>query len=133
MGGEASSPQQLRHKSAQTCFRASFATNWWKKFVDGTNPDNPYHRHVAEFFEAQKIDRYRLQRPDLEHWRRWYLQEYRYFTPETEPEADRKEKCFALLVDKYAPQIARLQKSYPLVVPESEAASGAAEGADAEQ
>ena len=125
-------PQQVaRTVGARTCSRAGFSTNWWKKFVDGTNPDNPYHRHVAEFFETQKIDRYRLQRPDLEHWRRWYLSEYRYNTPETEPESDRKQKAFELCKEKFAPQVQQLQRKYPLVVEESSAGDGG--GAAAEE
>eukprot|EP00929_Paragymnodinium_shiwhaense_P070240 TRINITY_DN35567_c0_g1_i1.p1 TRINITY_DN35567_c0_g1~~TRINITY_DN35567_c0_g1_i1.p1 ORF type:complete len:162 (-),score=29.62 TRINITY_DN35567_c0_g1_i1:28-513(-) len=67
-----------------------FATNWWKRYVDGRNPERPHGADVSKFLRADGIDPYLLSRDDVEDIRRAYLQEFNYFDAAKKAEGEER-------------------------------------------
>mmetsp|Transcript_51909 Transcript_51909/g.150820 ORF Transcript_51909/g.150820 Transcript_51909/m.150820 type:complete len:134 (-) Transcript_51909:625-1026(-) len=90
-------------------------TSWWKRYVDGLNPDRPHAAVVSTFLRAEGIDPYLLQRDELEDMRTKYLTEFRWFA-KAEDESAREEEVFELLKKKHSVVIARWKSQYSLSV-----------------
>lgn len=50
-------------------------TNWWKSFVDGTNPEDRGRALVARFFRMNNVDPYLLEHAMINDYKRWLLLE----------------------------------------------------------
>lgn len=50
-------------------------TNWWRHFVDGTNPEDHGRVLVSQFFRNNQIDPYLLEHAMINDYKRWLLLE----------------------------------------------------------
>ncbi|CAL1132127.1 unnamed protein product [Cladocopium goreaui] len=74
--------RRIRWPARQHGCHVRYFTNWWQKWVDGKNPDNPKNALVSRLLRQEFIDPYKIPRDELEDFRRQYL--FRYEYPEWE-------------------------------------------------
>merc|ERR1712190_154964 len=70
-------------------------TNWWHRYVDGRNPDNPHAAAVSAFLREEGIDPYLLPRDEIEDLRKKYLTQVRWFAKDEE-----SQEAWSLLREK---------------------------------
>eukprot|EP00397_Hematodinium_sp_SG-2012_P061841 GEMP01082553.1.p1 GENE.GEMP01082553.1~~GEMP01082553.1.p1 ORF type:complete len:120 (+),score=31.50 GEMP01082553.1:131-490(+) len=65
----------LRQPLSRTAtIRQRWFTNWWHKYADGENPDNPIGRKLAQMMRKDKLDPYLMHRRDVEDFRKFLHQ-----------------------------------------------------------
>ncbi len=91
-------------------------TNWWKTFVDGTNPEDQGRQLVSKFFLSQKVDPYKLEHATINDYRRWLLLEVR--DPPGKNKGKGGPKSIALGMERLAEikkvELARFRRDFPL-------------------
>ena len=95
------------------------STNWWKTFVDGTNPEDRGRQLVSQFFRKNKIDPYRLEHAMINDYKRWLLLEVH--DPPGKKKGKGGPKAVELGMERLANlkrfEMIRLQREYPLEEP----------------
>lgn len=92
-------------------------TNWWKTFVDGTNPEDRGRQLVSQFFRRNKIDPYRLEHATINDYKRWLLLEVH--DPEGKKKGKGGPKAVELGMERLGHlkkiELMRFKREYPLV------------------
>jgi hypothetical protein len=91
-------------------------TNWWKSFVDGTNPEDEGRKLVSKFFRQHGIDPYGLEHAVINDWKRWLLIEIN--DPIGKQKGKGGPKAIGVGMQKLAElkrfDLARLKRDFPL-------------------
>jgi len=93
-------------------FRSGRFLTWWKKYVDGKNPEDWARADTAVFFRTQGIDPYALKKELLDDFRKYYLMEFNWFVPEAAE--NKSELAFLNLKRKKSAQLADILEEFPL-------------------
>eukprot|EP00927_Polykrikos_kofoidii_P063891 TRINITY_DN58809_c0_g1_i1.p1 TRINITY_DN58809_c0_g1~~TRINITY_DN58809_c0_g1_i1.p1 ORF type:complete len:204 (-),score=22.52 TRINITY_DN58809_c0_g1_i1:32-643(-) len=108
-------------------------SNWWKKYVDGRNPDQPHGVIVAGFLREEGIDPYLMSRAEIERMRQYYLTEFRYLhvrmrekdpkvteaQVDAMPEHERRSMALECVRQYRTKLIEQFRESYPYSPPSS--------------